>query len=150
MSHARTQIRTAAVAAVTAIKVGGNAVFAGVYGYRTAKHKNLPDVIIYTVNDEVNHELDTLDGKETHALTVMAEIRAKVTDDLDDTLDGYCVLVEKALKTNVALNALLKQLSLIGTSIEMESETDKENGLATIEYEAWYRVAENDPETIVG
>lgn len=145
MSHARTQIRAAIVTALKGITQFGNRVT----GYRTSTHKTLPDATVYTVNDEVNHEFDA-DHKEIHALTVSIEIRLKDTDDFDDAVDALCVLVEKKMRVDDTFGGLLKQLSLVGTSIEIEGETDKKNGLATIEYEAWYRVAENDPETIVG
>jgi hypothetical protein len=146
MSHARTQIRSAIVTALKGVTAFGNRV----YGYKTASHKLLPDATVHTINDEVNHEFDTMDGKEVHILTVAIEIRAKAAADLDDTLDGYCVSVEKKMRTDATFGGLVKQLSLNGTSIETEDETDQENGLATIEYEAWYRVSEGDPETIVG
>jgi hypothetical protein len=143
--HARQQIREAIVDTLSAItEFGGR-----VYGYRTRPHRTMPDATVRTVNDEVQHELDTLDGLEVHVLTVTVEIRAKEKDGVDDTLDALCLLVEEAMRDDPTFGDLVKQLELVGTSIEIEGETDEKNGLASIEYEVWYRVSADAPDTIV-
>jgi len=144
MSHVRQQIREAVVAKLKEITdIGDRA-----YPYRTIPHTTLPDIVVYTTEDEVDHEHDAGD-KEIHILTVQVEARAKVTDDLDDVLDGLCVDVEKKMMEDASLGGLVKYLELVKTTIEMQGESEKPVGVATLEYAAWYRVSRTDPETVV-
>ena len=118
MSHMRKQIRDAIVTRLQGITGFADVV----YPYRTAPHTVLPDIVVAIVEDEVNHDYDTKGSARMHELTVDIEIRDKATDYLDDTLDGICVSVEKAMMTDAKFGGLVYHLELEGTSIELEEE----------------------------
>ena len=144
MSHARQQIRAALATSLAGLTGFGTRI----YTSRKKTHVTLPDITIYTTEDGVDHEQDA-DGKEMHILTAEIEIREKVNDALDDTLDGHCAAVEKKIMTNAALIALVKYKELENSKIEITEEAEKPVGLATITYSIWYRVSQSNPETIV-
>ena len=146
MSHIRQQIREAIVTKLKEIETFGGRV----YPYRTRPHHTLPDALVYTSEDEVNHELDTMKkDKYIRTVTVKIEIRVKATANIDDTIDDLCVETEEKMFDDPAFGGLVKQLDLITTTIELSGESDKTVGLATIEYEAWYRMLRTDAETVI-
>lgn len=144
MSHARQQIREAIVTALKTITAFSNRV----YPYRTTPHTVLPDAIVYTLEDETLPDYDA-NGKEVRDLTVAIVIRAKVTDDLDDTIDDLCVSVEKAMRTDETFGSRIKKLDHKKTSIEPKGGSEKSVGLAVLEYMATYRINRSNPETII-
>lgn len=144
MSHVRQQVREAIVTALKTITALGNRV----YPYRTIPHTILPDAIVYTIDDEVITDYDA-NGKEIRDLTIVIAVRAKVTDDLDDVIDGLCVSVEKAMRTDDTFGGLIKNLDLQNTAIDMKGGAEKSVGLATLEYSALYRINRSNPEVVI-
>ena len=144
MSHIRQQIREAVVTRLKTITVFSHRV----YPYRTAPHTLLPDAVVKIEEDVVIEEYTT-DHKYMRAFTVAIETRKKASSDIDDEMDDLCVLIEEKMMTDPTFGGLLKKLDLAVTKIEMSAEGDQPVGLATLEYEAWYRMLRTDAEADV-
>ena len=146
-NHARRQIREAIVTKLqTAVTAFGNRV----YPYRVRPHITLPDCIAFTPEDVVAGTVFGASGPvDMREVTIAIAVRAKVTDDLDDVLDGYCSSVEKAMQVDDTFGGLLKGLIPEKTEITVSGEIEKEVGLAVLTYKGRYRVARSNPETLV-
>jgi len=143
--HIRQQIREAVVTKLKEITTFSNRV----YPYRTMPHTLLPDAVVKTDDDVVIREL-TADHKYMRALSLIIETRVKAVADIDDTLDSLCLAIEEKMMADPTFGGLLKSLELSSTKIEMSQESEQPVGLATIEYEAWYRMLRTDADTVVG
>lgn len=146
-NHARRQIREAVV---TRLKTAVTAFSNRVYPYRVRPHITLPDCIAFTPEDMLAGTVFGASGPvDTREVTIAIAVRAKVTDDLDDTLDGYCSSIEKAMLTDDTFGGLLRGLTPEKTEITVSAETEKEVGLAVLTYKGRYRVARSNPEVLV-
>jgi len=142
--HIRQQIREAVVTKLKEITTFSNRI----YPYRTMPHTLLPDAVVKTDEDVVIGE-QTADHKYMRALALTIEARAKATSDIDDTMDSLCLAIEEKMMAAPTFGGLLKKLDLSSTKIEMSQEGDQPVGLATLEYEAWYRMLRSDADTVV-
>lgn len=133
MAHARTTIRGLIVSALTGI--------ATVTANRVHPYFTLPSLNVVTVDEEVTEHLH---GLQTRELSVDIEIRVKATDDLDDALDALAVQVETALADGLAGT---KDVTLAGTEIEYDDESEQPVGLARLTYIITYNCDPGDPET---
>ena len=152
--HARTQIRTAASAALTAALVPGTV--RGVHPGRVHpfQAEDLPAVSVFTRGEAVR-DLDVMGGGAHHReLELVVEIRAKAdseaTPDLLTVLDTVALEAERALYGDATLNGLLKELDVVTTTTELEGEgTEKPVGLETVVWRCVYRCDPADPSTLV-
>ena len=83
----------------------------------------------------------------TRTLTILVEGYARSASNLDDTLDTISAECEIAIAGSSAIDALVTDLQLTSTEIEISGEGDREIGRATLEYSVVYTTAFNDPET---
>ena len=140
MAHVRAQIRDAIA---TALATVGPTVSKS-RGYDVA---TVPALVVYTF--EENATVLSMGSPRTVrrdlscGIEIVAEGKA---DTLDDTLDGYAALVEKALADN-ALGGLLKDIRLTRSEIVVNSDGDLPRGLIRMTYSVTYMVHEDDPET---
>lgn len=143
MSHVRRQIREAAAAAVTGLSTTGSNVFQSrIYPLRDA---DLPCLLISTDDEQI--ESDTI-GDDVLARTLTLTVRgiAKVSNDLDDTLDAIAEQVEPALINNL-LGGRVKRCTLQSLHVEMDDGLDKPVGIITIEFQTLYFTAPASPGT---
>jgi hypothetical protein len=107
---------------------------------------DLPNVSLY-----VAHEAETVedDGEmgpyEFRVLPFMVTGRAKVSTNLDNTLDDISAEVETALHANATLAGYIKDLRLVGTEVALDPEGEKEVGAINMEWVAVYRVNRTAP-----
>lgn len=144
-NHLRRQIREAIGTAVTGLTTTTTHVYQSrVYDLADA---NLPALLIYTRQER--SEPSTVHPNRVVSRTVEVEVVgvAKVTADLDDTLDLIAKEVETALAGPPSgVRAVAEDLRLVSTSIEMSGEGEKPTGRITLLYEADYFNAENAPD----
>lgn len=145
MPHARTQIRTAVVAALgaTAIPVITSRVY--------PDGGPLPSLTVYTSTEETEQDEDEAMGEDDQSrrLVLTVEARVKDTVELDDALDDACLAVEQALGADVTLGGLAEWLSIRGTEYERTGEQEQPLGVATMAYQIDYIVDRTDPGQIV-
>lgn len=145
MSHVRQQIREAAAAALNGLTTTATRV------YQSRLHPldatKLPCLLVNTDDEDVlGMKISSPDLLDRH-LTLSIRAVAKVSANLDDTLDTMASEVETALGTSV-LGGLVKTLQLSGIVIDME-QGDKPVGIATLKYVANYMTAANAPATAI-
>jgi len=147
-SHVRRQIREAVVTELKKITAFSNRV----YPYRTTPHLTLPDVVVFTPEEKIIQEQSTFSADgiiQMRELSIVIAIRAMAVCDLDDTLDSYCVSVEEHMVFDDTFGGLVKNLSLVGTTVEIVGELEKSIGIATLTYTGMCRTAQNAPETSI-
>ena len=148
--HVRQQLREAVVTKLKTISVFGNRV----YPFRTRKVITLPDVVVFipeetVIPDETTWGVTPAANVETREATLAIAVRQKENDTLDDTLDGYCLLIEAAMMVDESFGGILKNLRLENTEITLSGEGEKPIGMVVLTYKAMYRAARNAPGTTV-
>ena len=144
MPHIRTQVRDAAVAALTGLASTGARVFANRLRVLTAA--DLPCVLVNTDDEVVDyvtmHEPALLE--RTLELTVRGVARA--VSGLDVVLDQIALEVEQALATSL-LGGLIKDApTLVRISFEDEALLDKPVGVITLTFAIKYQMASGSPD----
>lgn len=143
MSHARQQIREAVASAVTGLTTTGNRVFQSrVHSFGPEK---LPALAVYTLDETVRYLSD--ERVQMRTVDTVIEAYAKVSEDLDDTLDTICAEVETAMGADITLGGLAFDVVLARTTIGLSGEGDKPVGVARITYQISYQTDEGAPET---
>ena len=146
MSHVRQQIREAFGTACTGLTTTGSNVFQS-RSYPLEK-ADLPGVCIYSKNEtSQDFEMGGAGRLITRTLSILVEGYARSASNLDDTLDTISAECEIAIAGSSAIDALVTDLQLTSTEIEISGEGDREIGRATLEYSVVYTTAFNDPET---
>lgn len=146
MAHARQQIRAQLVSTLTGLTTTGNNVIASrVYDVAT---NSLPSLAIYTLSEDVGDESA---NKQMRQLDVVVEVRAKASNNLDNTLDAIGAEVEDALFAagDTTLNGKCKNFNYDGLEITLSSEAEQPIGLMTMRFIAQYRVNKSDVETLI-
>ena len=143
MAHARQQIREAIAALVTGLATTG----ATVYQSRVYPIETMPSLSIYTLSERVDET--TMDGDQTRTVDLIIEGRAKVSVDLDDTLDTIAAEVETALFADQYLGGTIKSLDLIDTEIEMFDDLEKPAGVMRLAFSVMYRVNQAAPSVLI-
>lgn len=139
--HHRQVIREAIATALTGLVTTGARV------YQSRLHplepSKLPCLLVNTDSEDTEtitmHPMPLLDRQ----LTITVRCIAKVSQNLDDVLDTMMAEVEQAIGGNT-LNDAVKTLELKTINIEMESETDKPVGIATMSFLTSYMTAANN------
>lgn len=148
MAHARESIRKAITTAVTGLTTTGANVFTNhAYPFADA---DLPNLSIYVAHEaETSGDDGEMGSYEIRILPFQIAVRAKANSTLDDTLDDSCAEVETAIQGAAAIKALVKEIQLISTEIELDNEGEKPVGVARMEWAALYRVDRTAPTTPV-
>ena len=139
MSHVRTQIRAALVAALSPIATT----------HATRVHKleqdTLPVLLVYTNNEE------TVEGGPMNAVQRLLEVEVVAVADgeaVDDQLDTLIAAVEAVLNAStlggLVIHALPRSLQM-----SISTEGSQPIGRATLKYEVLYMTSMNDPETSI-
>ncbi len=147
MSHARQQIRAAAIVDLTGLTTTGSRCYAGrVYNLET-----LPALKIFTGKETSQfHARDGTGRIYLRMLDLVIEGHAQAAGDaLDDSLDAIAAEVETALEAG-SLMALVEDLALSQTEVEMTAGAEKPTGIVRLTYVVAYRTREAAPETLVG
>jgi hypothetical protein len=142
--HIRQQIREAAATKIAEITDFGGRV----YTSRTRPHVTLPDAVVKTDDDAVLSEF-TADHQYIRSLALVIEVRVKLSDYIENEIDDLCRQVEEKMMADPTLGSLLKNLDLLSTKIEKSQASDKPTGVATIEYDAWYRMLRTTASAVV-
>lgn len=146
--HARTKIR-AAVAGLLEKIDSWQYEIAGIHSHAIVQHAALPDITITTPQDVIVEE-DLVKGQTvTRLCDVTIEVRAKQADDAEIIIDTICSSIEARIAENESLDGLVEYIMLESTTIDISPETDQPVALATMVYNAQYRINRDDPETII-
>jgi len=150
MSHARQQIREAVVAAVTGLTTTGSNVYESrIFNLDPA---NTPALNVVTTSEEVDEEMSS---RSSSGFLLVRELGVEISafvmasSDSDDLVDTVCAEVEAAIAGNAALQALVQEITLRSTEIELLAEGERPIAKAAITFEAIYTTLENDAEVIV-
>jgi hypothetical protein len=141
--HGRQQIRDAAIQAITGLALTGARVFAGqIYPLQEAE---LPGICVY-----VNEESSQLVTRTTMSrdLSLKIEIYVKSNDDFDAILDDIASDIEVAIASNIALNALVKDIHPSGLQKDLIKDGEKPIGIAVMSFYCSYFTAHNNPDII--
>lgn len=146
MSHARTQIRAAVISQLTGLTVtGANVYEAPVYA--------LPDNVdaaltVVTTSESLIDE--TLSNAQTRDCVVDVGVHVRGASGAYEALiDTVCADVEAAMNGDPTLGGVAKFARYEGTEIEYAEPGEKPIGKAVLRYVVTYRVAADDPETII-
>lgn len=146
MSHARTQIRNAAAAALTGLATTGTRVFKS--RAHPVANADLPCLLVYC-DDEQSIERVTIGNPSRlrRELNLIVRGMVKTSTALDDELDKIAKEVEVAIAANLTLGGLVRDgvwLASINTTINEEME--KPCGEIVIIFSATYSTNSNAPE----
>ena len=145
MAHVREGIRKAIVTAVTGLTTTSTRVFSGIT-YDLAD-KDLPALIVEVAYDPetVSEEQDEMGPDEIRALPVRITGRAKTKTTILDTLDDIAEQVETAVTGNAPLAALVVDMRLESTQVELSEGAELPVGSVTMEWVAHYLVDRTAP-----
>lgn len=116
-------------------------VFAGANVFTSRARKldsyELPAILIYTPLERVSvYNASPLEYKRV--CTVKVEVLAEGDDDIEDLLDDYAMLIEKALELHDTLNGAVDGILLISKESEISAEAERITGGIALTYEATY------------
>lgn len=146
MTHARTQIRTAAAAALTGLATTGAKVFKS--RFRPTDDDELPCMLVY-FDDERGIEKTTTGnpGRLSRPGELVVKGLAKKSDALDDELDQIAAEVEVAIAANVTLGGLVREgVWLTDINVTMNEEMETPCGEIVMIFAATYSTNSNAPE----
>jgi hypothetical protein len=143
MTHIRQQIREKVVATLAGMPQTDGRVFKS-RNY-SLEERELPGICVYTLN-ETGSPLD-MGTAIRRKLDVAIEIYVRNADDADDTIDGICADVEKALAADTTLGDLTKDMLYKSLAVGHTVQGERPVYVARLSYEAEYVAAETDPET---
>lgn len=142
MPHARQQIREQLVVTLTGLTTTASRVF----DTRIYDHDSLPCITVFADKDILNPELSSYNTK-WRDLTLRVEARAKIKSGAI-LIDTICAEVEAAVYADKTLNGKVVEIFLEDTLIEYSVEQDKPIAMATITFNAAYRISPSAPTTL--
>ena len=144
MTHLRKQIRDEVVTRLESLPG-----FTGkVQASRVYAVQKSPYVIVYTGTEEALSNVIARPSYSERTLTVNVEIYSKAGTDLFDTqIDNLAELIEPELDTTPGKFEMCQTWQYLGLNVDYSGAGEKAAGVATLEYEFTYRVAESDPTT---
>lgn len=146
MTHARAQLREAAIADLTGLPTTADRVFAGRTRPLAKDHE--PTLLVYAVEETV--EIEAFGAVLGRTLTLAVEGRVSAAAPPDDALDAIAAEVEAALLAKAgALLALARSVTLTATRINAQAPGEKHIGAIRLEFAVVYRTREPAPETIL-
>lgn len=129
MTHQRTLIRRAIATAVGGVTTR----------VRPTQPGELPAIIVYALRE--TSELQTIRRALLRTASVQIELRLAETDALDDELDAACAGVEAAMAADPTFGRLALNSWLSATTIGLDRQGDRNQAVATLEYQVEYRTA---------
>lgn len=143
MPIVRKQIRDALTTALTGLATTGARVFPSRHYVLT--ESDLPALRIYTDDEGIEMLSKGVNRLREHTLNLVVECCGKVSTDLDDLLDQMAGEVLQRIDVNQS-PAGAKYVEPKGVEIDMESEADKEIGVARLSFEVAYITAQGAPD----
>ena len=138
--HVRSSIRTAAKEALEHI-------VPNTYKSRVYASNARPSLTVYIPSERSEYATMKPTPLAIRYATLMVEVIDEgAAETLDDALDAYAVLVEKALDQNT-LGGLVKNMYLSDTELSIDGDGETPQGVLTMTYNVTYGVHTNDPET---
>lgn len=135
MAHTRTQIRNAMKALILPIPAFSGRVFAS--RFANLQLSEMPSVVIYSLQEPVENA-DIHDLLKERNLTVNVSIKAKAVTALDTLLDDLAELVETEIDADLSLGNTVKSVSLLGTTIDINEDSEVPLGEALLQYQITY------------
>lgn len=146
MSHVRTQIRTAAAAALGGLTTTGAKVFKS--RVRPVDDDELPCLLVHC-DDEPGIDQITVGNPSrlSRPLELVVRGLVKKTIALDDELDKIANEVEVAIAANITLGGLVREgVWLKSVGVTMNEEMEKPCGEIVMVFSATYSTNSNAPE----
>lgn len=112
---------------------------------------DLPALRVYVVSETVDDGVSEMGDHSWREIEARVEAVARTSSaDLTvlDVLDTSCVEVEAALMGDSALGALVYDLRLTGTTIEIDGEAEEPTGVATMTWVMAYGASRSNPTTV--
>jgi hypothetical protein len=145
--HIRTQIRDAVVTAVTGLTTTSTRVHAARPGTRPLQPTDMPALLIYTNDTDVEEIAGTLGSRRlAHLTEVMIEGYARGTGDVDKTLDTIEKEVRVAIEANPTLGGKCKTITLAGAIKEDGDDTDQPTWRIRLNWRCEYHTREGVPD----
>lgn len=144
MSHVRTQLRNATIAALKAGVPAFGSRVEKVRGYRRTAGM-LPSAEVSTPAEEVVG--DSMDGLLMREVELMIAIRVTGSDEVEDACDALAAAVETALFDDTDVMALVVDLTPASMDFEMEGDAETRVARMDLRWAAVVRTMQDDPET---
>jgi hypothetical protein len=138
-NHVRQQIREALATLLTGLTTSASRVYQS--RILPLDDSELPALLIATNEEEIEALSVNANPLLERSLSVAVTAVAKVSANLDDTLDSSIKEVETAINASVVantLNGLIKDMVLQNIQVEMNAEADKPIGWAVMTIKATY------------
>jgi hypothetical protein len=144
--HVRKQLRDAVATRLTGLTTTGSRV----YESRAVPvgDANMPGLLIYATQEQAQDA--TLLSDVERRIEIRVEGVAKVSANLDDTLDLIAKEVEIALSTSLTIGSASTKLVYQGTSISMRDGLDQLVGSVSLTYEATIFTVAGSPDVVLG
>lgn len=147
MSHVRRQLREAVGVLLTGLATTGARVYES--RVRVLPEANLPALRIYTDGDTAETLTLARPAAQIREIKLRIEAVARMTDNLDDTLDKMCSEVETVMGNNPTLSGKARDCVYSGTEIEMEQHGDRITGVARMTFNATLQTMSNTPDILI-
>lgn len=145
MSHARQQIRDAAISALTGLTTTGSRVF----GSRlyALKDSDLPALLVNTDEESIEALTISSPAIQTRELSLLVRGVAQATASLDDTLDTIAAEVETVMGAAAPLGSIARVVGIDRITTDMAAELEKPVGVITLHFSVVYSTVANAPQT---
>lgn len=149
-NHLRTQCRDAAKTLVTGLTTTGSNAFAGRAETRPLQGTELPGLLLYTTETEVDEDGESGaigTRRVADVCELLIEGYAKGTGDVDAQLDTMEKEVRAALGGSPTLSGKAKDLKFIGSTKEDATVAEKPTWLIRMRFRLEYHTRETAPDT---
>jgi hypothetical protein len=143
MPHVREQIRNTFATLLSGL-AGGR-----VYTSRVYPVDVLPAIGIFANSETSTQDPVLAASRLNRDVDVVVEIAAEAIADVDATVDGIASSVEAQIATNPTLSGIAVDVTLIGTTIEIDDAGDLPLAFARLTYRAWYRTTAGNPDSAI-
>ena len=149
MPHGRQQIRHAWATRLTGLTYTGDRVYKS--KIRPSSKAKVPNLNIWTKDDETDHELTTINYRIERQLLTIVEIRDRPTGSVpvDDSLDEIAAEVEAAVMTDPTFGGLVRSTIISSTRLDTSGEAERVTGLLTLVFKSRYIHYAADPTTLI-
>lgn len=147
MAHIRKLIRDNIETTLTGLTTTGSNVFVSrVYPITGS---NLPGIIVYTDNEEVEYLTITRPRTLMRTVTFSVEAYVKGVSGYDDSVDVVCSEIEQALYTDLTRGGNAKDTIIGSMEVQYQGEAEQPVALATMQVIVEYVTLEGAPEVAV-
>lgn len=131
MTHARKQIRDAAVAVLTGATAAGSAVYAGQLHPTT----ETPRLLVWTRGDAFDEYVSTESGDYARDVVLVVDaIASGLVSTLVDAVDALALEVENLIESDLTLGGVAITATYAGTDVEFDGDANPPAGRASIVY----------------